>query len=191
MENIANSSQKLKTNKGITLIALVITIIVLLILAAIGIAVLTGENGLIAKAINAKKETQIQAYNEKIELIRNDLRLQNPNFESPTLDQLKNEFDTNQMDWLKSTSREEIQKEDTIVLITKEGYIFYVTENGTKYMAKGEITKAEAPKVTAKNIDTSNCIRKTEKYFADLFDIEWASDGEGKIEYTVTRKFKF
>ena len=32
-------------NKGITLIALVITIIVLLILAAVSIATLTGENG--------------------------------------------------------------------------------------------------------------------------------------------------
>ena len=33
-----------KTNKGITLIALVITIIVLLILAGVTIATLTGEN---------------------------------------------------------------------------------------------------------------------------------------------------
>ena len=44
----------MKKNKGITLIALVITIIVLLILAGVSIAMLTGENGLIAKAISAK-----------------------------------------------------------------------------------------------------------------------------------------
>ena len=36
---------KVKTNKGITLIALVITIIVLLILAGVTIAMLTGNNG--------------------------------------------------------------------------------------------------------------------------------------------------
>ena len=36
--------------KGITLIALVITIIVLLILAGISIATLTGENGILKKA---------------------------------------------------------------------------------------------------------------------------------------------
>ena len=165
----------MKENKGITLIALVITIIVLLI----------------AKALKAKTENEIQAYYEKIELIRNDLRLQNPGFEPPTLEQLKNEFDTNQTDWIKSTSREEIQKIDTIILITKEGYMFYVTEDGTRYMAKGEITKAEAPKITAKSIDMGDCVRKTEKYFADLFEIEWASDGAGKIEYTVTRKLDF
>ena len=40
----------IKTNKGITLIALVITLIVLIILAGISIAVLTGEDGLITKA---------------------------------------------------------------------------------------------------------------------------------------------
>ena len=49
---------KLKTNKGITLIALVITIIVLLILAAVSIATLTGENGILTKAGTAKTDTQ-------------------------------------------------------------------------------------------------------------------------------------
>ena len=40
----------MKNNKGITLIALVITIIVLLILAAIAIATLTGDNRNINKS---------------------------------------------------------------------------------------------------------------------------------------------
>ena len=45
-------------NRGITLIALVITIIVLLILAGISIAMLTGENGIITKAQEAKRRTE-------------------------------------------------------------------------------------------------------------------------------------
>ena len=44
-------------NKGITLIALVITIIVLLILAGVSIAMLTGSNGILTQAGNAKTET--------------------------------------------------------------------------------------------------------------------------------------
>ena len=48
---------KIKTNKGITLIALVITIIVLLILAGVTIAMITGENGILTKANNSKNET--------------------------------------------------------------------------------------------------------------------------------------
>ena len=45
-------------NNGITLIALVITIIVLLILAGVSISMLTGENGILTQAQNAKKETE-------------------------------------------------------------------------------------------------------------------------------------
>ena len=45
-------------NKGITLIALVITIIVLLILAAVSIATLTGENGILTRANDAKTQTE-------------------------------------------------------------------------------------------------------------------------------------
>ena len=41
-------------NKGITLIALVITIIVLLILAGVSIAMLTGQNGILTQARNSK-----------------------------------------------------------------------------------------------------------------------------------------
>ena len=49
---------KFKENKGITLIALVITIIVLLILAGVSIAMLTGENGILTQAQRAKTETE-------------------------------------------------------------------------------------------------------------------------------------
>ena len=48
----------LKTQKGITLIALVITIIVLLILAGVSIAMLTGENGILTQANKAALETR-------------------------------------------------------------------------------------------------------------------------------------
>ena len=59
---------KLNKNEGITLIALVITIIVLLILAGISIATLTGENGLLSKATTAKEETKKAEIREEIEL---------------------------------------------------------------------------------------------------------------------------
>lgn len=48
---------KMKENKGITLISLVITIVILLILAGISIAVLTGDNGLFSIAKTAKQNT--------------------------------------------------------------------------------------------------------------------------------------
>ena len=47
-----------KNTKGITLIALVITIIVLLILAGVSIATLTGQNGILTKARTSKTDAQ-------------------------------------------------------------------------------------------------------------------------------------
>ena len=58
---------KVKTNKGITLIALVITIIVLLILAGVTIAMLTGNNGILTKATEAKQKTTEAAAKEKVQ----------------------------------------------------------------------------------------------------------------------------
>ena len=55
-------------NKGITLIALVITIIVLLILAGVSIAMLTGENGLLTKAGKARDDTKLKGEAEKVQL---------------------------------------------------------------------------------------------------------------------------
>ena len=46
-----------KNTRGITLIALVITIIVLLILAGVTIAALSGDNGIIKRAVEAKEKT--------------------------------------------------------------------------------------------------------------------------------------
>ena len=56
--------------KGITLIALVITIIVLLILAGVSIAMLTGENGILSQAQNAKNKTNEAAKNEQLDLAK-------------------------------------------------------------------------------------------------------------------------
>ncbi len=57
-----------KSNKGITLIALVITIIVLLILAGISIATLTGENGVLTKGNTAKVENEKATAKEKVQV---------------------------------------------------------------------------------------------------------------------------
>ena len=57
-----------KANKGITLIALVITIIVLLILAAVSIATLTGDNGILTKAQNAKDLTNQKTAEEEVQI---------------------------------------------------------------------------------------------------------------------------
>lgn len=58
---------KLRKTKGITLIALVITIIVLLILAGVTISTLTGENGILTRAQMAKEDTEKATAEERIQ----------------------------------------------------------------------------------------------------------------------------
>ena len=61
-----------KTHAGITLITLVITIIVLLILAGVSIAMLTGNNGILNQAKLAKKNTQAAKEDEENKLANNN-----------------------------------------------------------------------------------------------------------------------
>ena len=56
--------------KGITLIALVVTIVVLLILAGITISLVFGSNGVIQKAQDSKEQTKIGEMREKLEMAK-------------------------------------------------------------------------------------------------------------------------
>ena len=60
--------KKTKEIRGITLIALVVTIVVLLILAGITINLIFNDNGIISKAREAKEETEKAVSDEKLKL---------------------------------------------------------------------------------------------------------------------------
>ena len=69
--------KELRNMKGITLIALVITIVILLLLAGVTIAMLTGENGILTKAQNAKGNWNAKQAKEQIELVVTDAKIHN------------------------------------------------------------------------------------------------------------------
>ncbi len=60
--------QKEKFNQGITLVALVVTIVVLLILAGVSLNLVLGENGIISKAREASTKTVQAQQNSEIEM---------------------------------------------------------------------------------------------------------------------------
>ena len=66
--------KKIINNKGITLVALVITIVILLVLAGIAISSLTGENGLFARAKQAKEKTVEGQLREEIVMAIQDIQ---------------------------------------------------------------------------------------------------------------------
>ena len=86
--------QKSKKNNGITIIALVITIIVLLILAGVTIATLTGENGILTKASEASEQTKISEEKEAIGIAYSGVMAYNSRNEVSDID-LENELKNN------------------------------------------------------------------------------------------------
>ena len=126
-------------NKGITLIALVITIIVLLILAGVTIAAVSGENGLLNKAEQAMEEHKKAAAEEQIKLKLNEWKIekeQNP--DSVLEDFLKNRFGEDNVS----------KNEDNTYTVIQDGYEGIVDEDGNLI---GDIQKA-GPRPQVENI---------------------------------------
>ena len=82
-----------KNNNGITLIALIITIIIMLILAGVVISLTLGENGLFSTARYAVAKTEEESAREKLELL-----LVNMQAEKETNSNYNNEYLTNKIE---------------------------------------------------------------------------------------------
>ena len=94
------TKKKYKDNNGITLVALVVTIVVLLILAGITLIYVLGDNSIFKQASNAKLETELAKIEEKAGIIYSDKWLEKVSSNSndkPTMqeivDELKNQGD--------------------------------------------------------------------------------------------------
>ncbi len=130
-----------ENNNGITLIALVITIVVLIILASITINVLIGKNGIIERGKRAKELTVISQYKEQIEMIKIEAKFKYKSMEI-TLENLKNEFESDsQKYWVNIVEQVVDSGIEKIKLTTRDGYVFYITENTTEYRGKGQVAE--------------------------------------------------
>ena len=96
---------KLQSSKGITLIALVITIIVLLILVGVTIASITGENGILKRTSEAAKIHVVAEEKEKIRLAFLDLLASDMvDGNTITIEELKKEFTEGEVNIVKCDS---------------------------------------------------------------------------------------
>ena len=115
---------EIKGTKGITLVALVVTIIILLILAGVSINLLTGQNGLINRAKDSKIQTEIASIKEQIQIdIIGKQSENNGNISEDSLKEILEKYGT--------LSEEEKITDKT--LTTKENYEIKVSDiwNGT------------------------------------------------------------
>lgn len=130
-------------NEGITLIALVITIVVLLILAGVSIGMLTGENGILGQAKRAKDLTQAANEKEFIQL----LIMGNNTSKETCGEELKNvEFNT---------------LDDTKSIYDSETGKTYA--NGWYYLKPEDIDEYKLENSYIINYDTGECIKFNEE----------------------------
>ena len=106
----------LKKQKGITLIALVVTIVVLLILAGVTISLLLDENGIIAKSKDARTETRVSQIEDEVGMWKQH------NFINKESNQAQENADTMLANLIsrKLLTEEEIDRDQELITIKKK-----------------------------------------------------------------------
>ena len=144
---------------GITLIALVITIIILLILASVTIAILTGDNGLITKAMEAREKTEIGAIEEQLRLAQMSAKLKKQGGDI-TIEDLIEELEKQGVDF---------EREEDSTLIIEGKYIYEFEEkngevawenNGTMTTPKPKIVSIEILDKTESTIKVKVTVKR-------------------------------
>ena len=131
---------QVKTNNGITLIALVITIIVLLILAGVTIATLTGENGILTRATEAKEKTQEGEDIENIKLAISESNIPQDEQEEKSEEAILKEIIE------KNTGK------DVGISKKEENGSYIVTIGDKEYVVDGSSVTSKEPGITDKQI---------------------------------------
>ncbi len=151
--------ENLKKQKGITLIALVITIIILLILAGVSIAMLTGQNGILTQANNAKIKNDQSSLNEEIGLAVQTDRINKETGEEGSLEEELNKIEGATVEKI-SEGEYYVERNGYGVTVNEEGKI----EEGTLSIWDG--TTKEKPETDAQgNWHIYNASQM--KFFAD------------------------
>ena len=208
LEKYKKSRKTYKSETGITIVTLVITIIVLLILSGITITALSGDNGILKRAAEAKQETEKNQVIEMVQLevlgtyAEADGEFDSEKFKDNVKDHLKNYNPVISED--EKTITVEVKKYEVVVdketgEVVKKGEVKGVTpifetklynEDGTELKGEGKGTVIVGVKLTNKekldkySIEIKNS--KGEKIEADTTTI-----GEGEVSFTIEENGKY
>ena len=161
-----NLKERVNGKNGITLIALVITIIVLLILAGVTIATLTGENGILTRVQSTKTQNEKKTIEEQIHLALQSSRIN----EGLIIDKaiLEEELSNNEMEIIKSDNNE------LPWTIRKNRYLYMINKNG-------ELEEKEGIAITSGNIKILKDSTQVKKIMAEVLRGE-----TGKVKWECT-----
>ena len=149
--------------KGITLIALVITIIVLLILAGVSIATLTGQNGVLTQANNAKIAQAHGNVKDSMALAYNEYQLE------------KQTQNVGEIEKVASTSKVEIKGKEKNYLARLDTFLDFLLDKG--FIESKETGKIIVDKLTGAHQEIGNGEGET-----DIYKIE-GTEGTYKVKY--------
>lgn len=149
-----SKEKKILKNSGITLIALVITVIVLLILAGVTVATLTGDNGLLQKASTSKQTSKEAEIKEKIMLAVTSANMKN--YSSIDKEILDNEL------------IKEFGEGNYELLLVGEGFLISV--NKIEYFVEKDAKVSDGNKVEESNIEYAGDLSKGGQYNGDTED---------------------
>ena len=169
-----NLKERVNGKNGITLIALVITIIVLLILAGVTIATLTGDNGILTKAQNAKEKNAQKTVEEQINLAVQASRINEGLVINKEI--LEQELTNNGIEITKS------ENDELPWTVKKDGYVYTISENG-------EIKEKEGIAITTGDIEILKGSTKGKKVSAQILSgetgtIKWEHTGNITLSAT-------
>ena len=151
-------------NKGITLIALVVTIIVLIILASISIGALTEKNGIINQSKQAKEETEIAEEKETVEISAVQAAGMD-RYGNVTEENLRNQLNKN----IGNGKYElEVVGEKFKVTYTESQRSYYVNKDGEIQIADGDLSNEGIYSETVREEDIAP---------EDLFNYEIINNG--------------
>ena len=131
----------MKKERGITLVALIITIIILVILSAVTIQNTIGEHGLIDMATESAIRSRIAEYKDGLDQIGIVIMTENIHKNltgREYLEKFKEKVEASELFKDKRSAEiigeEEGETEEKLRVVTKEGFVFDVTEKETKYV---------------------------------------------------------
>ena len=148
--------EKLRKENAITLIALVITIVVLLILAGVSIIALTGDEGLLKQTSKAENKNKIEELKEKLELQKTEALVEHEG--KITYNDYIEKLKENK---IIEDANIELIEEEVSCYLTLEGYVFLIED-----LRKGDVkieyqgkTGDILPRFEIETIVTTNSIK--------------------------------
>ena len=171
-----SKKQLIKNAKGITLVALVVTIVILLILAGVTITMTLGENGLFTRAQAARKEYEQSEVQEGLSMLITQY----------TWDKVSEKTDKSLGDYLKDNGATSVKEnsDGKTLEVEYKGYVFTVDKDS------GEITKVNKVGDTQHDIEVVvSDVKVTEDFAGQGTNVKQgtiAADSGKKLYITFT-----